>query len=405
VSGRDKKQMSTFVPNVRYQGRPSKAEMQRRWSLASEAMKAENIDCLIMQANDPIMGGYVKWFCEVQTIHICTALFDSDCNISFIGHGPKGSAALGPMYEIELANNIAVPAFHNAVYADRFVSEEIIKIVKKNGYRKIGFVAENLISAALYKNLVNNLPEVEFVNATDMVDHLVAVKSPEQLEALKRTVELHDAVASAMVSLLRPGRMEREVCADLYKICSNLGADEFLNNIMIGSVPLAGPMYQMHYQNKIIEKGDAITLLLEVNNLEGYYGELTRVWTIGEPDPELVEVMAQAVECQDYIASIAKPGVKGRELFNALNEWLGERGYPPEKRLFGHGQGYNLVERPYFDAYEEMELKENMFISIHPTLSTKSGISVYPCDNFVVTTDGAKILNKFPRTVIPCLIF
>lgn len=397
--------MSNFVPNVRYQGRPSKAEMQRRWNLASEAMKAEGIDCLIMQANEPIMGGYVKWFCEVQTIHMCTALFDSDCNVSFIGHGPQGSPALGPIYGIELANNIAVPTFHNAAYADTFVSKEASTIIKKNGYKKIGFVAENLISAALYKNLVSTFPEIEFVNATEMIDNLVAVKSPEQLEALGRAVELHDAVASAMVSLLRPGRMEREVTADLYKICSNLGADEFLNNIMIASVPLAGPMFQMHYQNKIIEQGDAITLLLEVNTLESYYGEFTRVWTMGEPDPELVELMAQAVECQDYIASLAKPGVKGRELFNALNEWLGERGFPPEKRLFGHGQGYNLVERPYFDAFENMELKENMFISIHPTLSTKSGVAIYPCDNFVVTADGAKILNKFERKIIPSLTF
>ena len=73
MSGRDKKQMSTFVPNVRYQGRPSKAEMQRRWSLASEAMKAENIDCLIMQANDPIMGdtlnGFVKYRPSIYVPH------------------------------------------------------------------------------------------------------------------------------------------------------------------------------------------------------------------------------------------------------------------------------------------------------------------------------------------------
>jgi Xaa-Pro aminopeptidase len=55
-----------------------------------------------------------------------------------------------------------------------------------------------------------------------------------------------------------------------------------------------------------------------------------------------------------------------------------------------------LVERPYFDAFDPMVLKENMYLSIHPTVS-KNGASVAPSDNYVVTKDGAKRMTGYPR--------
>jgi hypothetical protein len=47
-------------------------------------------------------------------------------------------------------------------------------------------------------------------------------------------------------------------------------------------------------------------------------------------------------------------------LIRAHNAFLREKGWPEETRLYAHGQGYELVERPAIREDETMEIKANM---------------------------------------------
>jgi Xaa-Pro aminopeptidase len=178
-----------------------------------------------------------------------------------------------------------------------------------------------------------------------------------------------------------------------------MGADEYLSNLCVNSARLLGPMFGLHYQNKIINEGDALNVLFEVPTLAGYYADLHRYYSLGQPAPEMLEVIDGAVRLQDELAAMCKPGVKSSDVFGACNDWLKKNGFGPEVRLCGHGQGYGLVERPYFDAFDPMVLKENMYLSIHPTVS-KNGASVAPSDNYVVTRDGAKRMTGYQRKLM-----
>jgi Xaa-Pro aminopeptidase len=380
--------------NVRYQGRPSKEEMQRRWDLAKKFMEERGLDYLVTQCNDWVLCQYVRWFAEVRSLHYTYLLFDKDGEMTMISHGAAGGKAIP--WEVGLTNNIAIPVFNNACYADSFAAEKAVEVIRKKGCRKLGFIGMNLITVGFYNNLLKGLPGVETVDVTNEFDYLVAVKSEEELAFLQAACDMHDAAAYAIPSLVYAGRLEREFGADLYRLAMLMGADEYLSNIFVCSSRLAGPMFALHYQNKIIEQGDALNVLFEVPTKEGYYADLHRYFNVGEPAPEMLEVMVAGIEVQDYIASICKPGIKGKEVFEACNEWLTQSGFAPENRLCGHGQGYGLVERPYFDAFDDMVLKENMYLAIHPTVKAK-GASVQIGDNFVVTAEGAKRMTKHPR--------
>ena len=74
-------------------------------------------------------------------------------------------------------------------------------------------------------------------------------------------------------------------------------------------------------------------------------------------------------------------------------------GYPPDRRIYAHGQGYDLVERPGIRMGEKMVLKAGMNIGMHSGLMTK-GIYVQCCDGFIINKSGAPtILHKTPREV------
>lgn len=382
---------------VRYQGRPSRQEMQRRWDLAKDFMKERGLDYLVTQANDPVLGQYVRWFAELRSIHYTYILFDRDGEMTMISHGAAGGKATG--FDVGLTNNISVPVFNNACYGDGMAAEKALEVINKKGCRKLGFIGMNLITAGFYNALLKGLPGVETCDVTDAFDYLVAVKSQEELCMLKEAVDVHDKAFNAIPSLMYAGRLEREFGADLYRLAMIASGDEYLTNINVASQRMPGPMFGLHYQNKVMEAGDSVNILFEVPIQNGYYADLHRYFNLGEPAPETLEVAEGAVAAQDYLASICKPGVKGCEVFEACNEWLTKNGFFPEVRLAGHGQGYGLVERPYFDAFDTMELKENMYVAIHPTVKTKYA-SVCPSDNYVITKDGAVRMTGAARGLI-----
>jgi Xaa-Pro aminopeptidase len=391
--------MIKIEPGIRYQGRPSESEMKRRWSIAADAMEREGIDCLILQANEGMLSQYVRWFAERRTPHYCVVLFDQEQNLSILGHGPEGQPLIGEEFNMRFANNISVPAFANACYANHFMSNHAINIIRKNNYTSIGLVGMNILSAAFYKNLVESLPVVKITDASELVDALITIKSQEELELLREAVQLHERIGNAVPALLYAGRLEREFGADVYRLAMLAGADEYLSNINVATAKKTGPMFPLHYQNKLIEEGECLNLLVEVPTLSGYYADFHRYWALGEPVPEMVEASELAIQVQDYMASICKPGIVCSEVFRMTNIFMESLGLPSEKRNMGHGQGYGLVERPYFDAFEPMTLKENMFISIHPSITYK-GAKVVPADNYMITEDSAKRINRFQRGLI-----
>jgi len=70
-----------------------------------------------------------------------------------------------------------------------------------------------------------------------------------------------------------------------------------------------------------------------------------------------------------------------------------------ETRLYCHGQGYDLVERPSFQKGETMKIKAGMNIAPPPVVLTKEAIAIV-CDNYIVTETGVgECLHKIPKEI------
>jgi hypothetical protein len=74
-------------------------------------------------------------------------------------------------------------------------------------------------------------------------------------------------------------------------------------------------------------------------------------------------------------------------------------GFVPELRLYAHGQGYDLVERPLVRSDETMSIDADMNFAVHPTFETPSLFAVI-CDNYLIGPDGpGECLHKTPKQV------
>jgi len=383
---------------------PSDAEFQRRWRAVRVAMEAEKIDVLVMQNRDQFLGGYVQWFTDfpARNSYPQTVIFPLHAEMTSITSGGTPPSDPGPpAWAVRGAKNrLSIGYFPSLYYTGAYDAELAVGALKPWRKGVIGVVNASQISAAFYDYLRKHLPDARFVEAADLVDNIKAIKSGEEIGFLMKTVALQDAVIEYARTVIRPGRRDFEIIADVIRKATELGSEEQL--VLGASAPLGVPavLRARHFQNRMVQKGDQFSLLVEVNGPGGMYGEMGRCFFLGNKVPsELNDANELVKEAQRQTAERLKPGADPKEIWDANNELLVSRGRLPETRLYAHGQGYDLVERPAIRDDEPMKLRQNMNISVHPTVASES-LWVCLWDNFLVAETGvSKRLHKAPQEI------
>jgi Xaa-Pro aminopeptidase len=275
-----------------------------------------------------------------------------------------------------------------------------VDVLKKLNVKSLGVVAPAMMCAFMYNYIKENLPGLTIKYATDLVDEIKAVKSEEEIQVIKETAKMQDIVWGAVLAMVRPGVREYEIRAEIQRLYWNWGSEEQL--IMVGSKPagIAAPQKPDFFQNRTLQEGDQVCIMPEVNGAGGFYCELGRTVCIGEAPKPLLEIWDFMIELQDETAKMLKPGADPAKIYKFYNDELAKKKCMPDTRLFCHGQGYDLVERPSMRPEEKMTVKANMNLAIHPmTINSAKSAYGFCCDNFIVTNSGTVRIHKTPREI------
>jgi len=379
----------------------SKEELERRWRAVREAMERDKLDCLIMQNNNQYLGGYVRYFTDIpaENSYPVTVIFPLNEDMTIIAHGGTPLPLTPPEWATHgVKERINLPYLLTLNFTNTMDAKAAVDTLKRLNIKSLGFVARAFIPAVFYEYIRENLSGVTFKDATDLVDEIKAIKSEEEIELIKKTAEMHDIVFGAALAMVRPGVREYELRSEIQRLQTNLGSEEQLN--MLGSAPAGTPAGQVpsFFQNRTFQYGDSVCIMIEVNGAGGFYGELGRTVCIGEAPKSLLKLWDDMVKLQDKTAELLKPGAKPAELIEIHNKALAKMGYPLDDRLYAHGQGYDLVERPGIRPEETMTIKSSMNMAVHPMTFTKEAYA-FCCDNYIVTDSGAVRIHKTPREV------
>jgi Xaa-Pro aminopeptidase len=146
----------------------------------------------------------------------------------------------------------------------------------------------------------------------------------------------------------------------------------------------------------------------------GCYADMTRVFVVGEPPAELVELHERCLEVLRTAIADVRPGVLGRDLHVAACELFQSHGYPTqlsktpgtvlEEGFFhalGHGVGLEVHEGPGLGLSSRDELVPGDVITIEPGLYRPGFGGVRLEDLVLVTESGAENLTKFPYDLQP----
>ena len=281
-----------------------------------------------------------------------------------------------------------------------------VDVVKKavEHLKKIGTVRRiGVETAFLPMNsgaaLRSALPDADIVDALFVLERLRARKSPAELEMVRIASERVIESMQAVIAKHGAGTTKQELADALKVEETNRGLTFEYCLIAAGASHNRAPSEQRW------EQGD----VLSVNsggNFHGYIGDLARMAILGEPDAELVDLLAEIEAIQRASMKPVKAGVMGGEIYAAADALVAKSKHHNHMHFLAHGMGLVSHEAPRltatgpvpYDAYDATRpLESGMVVSVETTLMHPKRGFIKLEDTIAVTDAGYEIYGEGAR--------
>jgi Xaa-Pro dipeptidase len=174
-------------------------------------------------------------------------------------------------------------------------------------------------------------------DASTLVTRLRAVKSPEEMEYVRKAGALADRADEAALALIRAGADEGEILAAQHAAIFRAGGDYPGNEFIIGSGRDA-LLCRYKAGRRILEARDQITLEF-AGVYRRYHAAIMRTVVVGDPKPAHLAYHGAAREALLACEAAMRPGATAGDVFSAHARILDEHGLG-EHRL--NACGYSL---------------------------------------------------------------
>jgi Xaa-Pro aminopeptidase len=236
-------------------------------------------------------------------------------------------------------------------------------------------------------------PNAETVDALFVLERLRARKTPRELEMLKIA---SDAVIDSMEAVFKnfgPGATKNELTEALRREETQRGLTFDYCLIAAGASLNRAPSDQRW------EKGDVLSID-SGGNYHGYIGDVARMGVAGEPDAELVDLLAEVEAIEQASMKPIRSGVLGSEIYAAADTVLHTSKLHNHIHFLAHGMGLVSHEAPRltnsgpvpYDAYDATRpLETGMVVSVETTLQHPRRGFIKLEDTVIVQPNGFEV--------------
>jgi Xaa-Pro aminopeptidase len=227
------------------------------------------------------------------------------------------------------------------------------------------------------------------IDATVPLERLRARKTAGELSLLKQASERVVAAMQAAFSACRPGMTKHDVVGRLRR--EETSRDLNFEYCLIS----AGTSFNRAPSDQVLGAGDILSLDSGAN-YHGYIGDLCRMGSIGKPDSELNELLAEVETIQQAARKPIRAGARGGDIYAAAEEAMRGSKQLRHFDFLAHGMGLVSHEAPHLTGKgvvpypatdADRPLESGMVISIETAiLHPRRGF--IKLEDTVAVTDG-----------------
>lgn len=251
---------------------------------------------------------------------------------------------------------------------------------------------------ATYKKLIERFPRASWKDGGGLVEKARLIKSPEEIEYIRRAADAAMAGMTAAIAAIEPGKTENDLAAEVYRATLQAGSEYPGSPPYVVSGERSGLPHGT-WEGRELRRGD-IVFLEHSGCVKRYSAAMMRNCFLGDP-PDVVRRTADIIlEGLQKAIDAIRPGVTSGEVDAACRQTILGAGFHDYTHETGYSigvaypPGWNESHIMNLHPDDPTVLEENMVFHLVPSLiieemSGHVGFS----DTVVVTADGCEVLT------------
>ena len=186
-------------------------------------------------------------------------------------------------------------------------------------------------------SLEANLPGVKWKDANGMVEFFRMVKSPREIEYIKKSASISDKMIQKAIDTAAEGISEREIAACIHEVMIREGGEP------PGFGPFVRSAERLPYEHeiwsdRILQKGDQVILEMAAS-FKRYHSPMGRLIYVDKAPDGTVEVEKICIEAQNETIKSMKPGTSFAKVYDTWQDVFDRNGLSHYRR---HHCGYSV---------------------------------------------------------------
>lgn len=235
---------------------------------------------------------------------------------------------------------------------------------------------------------------------------MVSLKSPRELDAMRRSGKITSAALAQLMKAARPGMATSELDGIAERAIRQAGGvpafkgyNGFpasicvsINDEVVHGIP----------GSRLLRDGDLLSIDIGTT-LDGYVSDSAATVAIGTVSDEARRLMQVTQECLTIGIEQMEPGKHLGDIGAAVQEHAERHGYGVVRELVGHGVGRAMHEDPQVPNYGEwgtgLELRPGLVLALEPMITQASPKVRVLRDGWTVVTADGKLAAHFEHTI------
>lgn len=138
--------------------------------------------------------------------------------------------------------------------------------------------------------------------------------------------------------------------------------------------------------------------------MDGYFGDASRMYTVGQVSPEAEKVIAVSKKCWEIGIAQVRPGNHFGNIGYEIAKYAEANGCSVVREYTGHGTGVNFHEEPYVyhkaDRNSGPKMQAGMVFTIEPMINSGKFATKLDKDQWTVRTKDGSLSAQWEHTIL-----